>query len=338
VNRNAPLLALLLALGACASPETPPPDSGPAPVPLSSVGSFVILLQEVESQGAVNRLARSEADLVIVDRADTQKGNERFPMRAVAAQMRARTGPSGARKLCIAYVNAGQAEDYRTYWDETWRAPIGNLPGEPGFLIAEDPAGWPGNYPVAYWTDAWRAILLELVDEAALQGLDGVLLDWVEGFADERVAAAARAEGLDPAAEMVALLRSVARRARESRPGFLVILIGGAELVELRPGLAEVVDGVLQESVSFTGGTSKTWSDPSNADTPVPATGPGSTAEHVARLTAMRGLGLTVLTLDYATTPENVAAAKERARSHGFVPCVSRTPLSKVPRHALPPR
>ena len=50
------------------------------------------------------------------------------------------------------------------------------------------------------------------------------------------------------------------------------------------------------------------------------------------RLRRLRERGVKVFTLDYALQPENVARAIERSRALGLVPCVSRTPLDRLPQ------
>ena len=50
-------------------------------------------------------------------------------------------------------------------------------------------------------------------------GFDGVFLDWILGFAEPAVVAAARRAGVDPADAMVALVRELGLYARRRRPG-----------------------------------------------------------------------------------------------------------------------
>ncbi|MEN8151068.1 MAG: endo alpha-1,4 polygalactosaminidase [Planctomycetota bacterium] len=302
---------------------------------MGNVTAWAIQLQGLDRRGAPDRLSRADVDLVVIDRVNTVRGSEGFPLRAVVKQVHASRGKTRARKLCIAYVNVGQAEEYRTYWGPDWRAPTAERPGSPAFVIALDPEGWAGNYPVAYWDPAWRAILEGLVDGAIDDGFDGAMFDWVLGHADPDVAAAAREAGVDPAVEMAALIRDLAEYARARRPGFLVFPLNAAALLETHPDLVPVLSGVVQESVVFAGAASSTWDDPANADEPIPASGDWSTESHVRRLSALRAKGLTILTVDYATTAENREAAEALARRHGFVPFLSRTPLSRVPEEYL---
>ena len=320
------LLVLVAILPCCVA--LPLPDGR---TDLGRLNSFAIQLQGLDRAGAVDRLAAAEVDLVVIDRLTTGRDGEGYPMRAVVKQLRASPGVTVPGKLCLAYVNVGQAESYRAYWRREWRAPERNAPGAPGFLLAPDPDGWASNYSVAFWDPAWRNIVFggadSLVAGAIEEGFDGVMLDWVAGWEDPLVAAAAARAGVEPREEMTRLVRDLADRARADRPAFLVLLNGGGGLLEQEPALRDVVDGVVRESVSFGGKPSSDWDDPENADVPWTDT------EEVTRsLAGLLRSGVAILTLDYASRPENRAAAEARARSHGFVPFVSRTPLDRLPR------
>ncbi len=133
---------------------------------------------------------------------------------------------------------------------------------------------------------------------------------------------------MDPGRAMADLVRRLAAAARARRPGFLVLLNDGAPLVRRFPELAGVADGVVRESVTFAGRPSSRWSDPENADLPVPE---GERRRILADLDAVRALGLAVFTLDYAADPAHRARAAALARGRGFLPFVSRTPLSRLP-------
>ena len=98
--------------------------------------------------------------------------------------------------MCLAYLNVGQAEDYRSYWQSEWRAPADSARGTPDFMVSVDPDGWPGNYPVTYWDPRWKRVLFghraALLDQILEDGFDGVYLDWVLGYQEPAVADAAR--------------------------------------------------------------------------------------------------------------------------------------------------
>jgi cysteinyl-tRNA synthetase len=318
--RYSVLLALLAGCAATAPQERQSP--------LRDVSAWAIQLQGLDRDGALERLERTKAGLVVIDPTRTVRGQESFPTQAVVARL-------GRTKLCFAYLNVGQAESYRTYWRSHWRAPTVEQRGEPSYLVTVDPDGWADNYPVAYWDLRWRGVLWGSpscpLDQALADGFDGVFLDWILGFAEPAVAAAARRAGVDPADAMVALVRELRLDARRRRPGFLLLALNGARLVEQRPEFAAVVDGIAQENLSFSGRAGANWDDADAGDHALPARGDWSTAALARRLQACRDRGLPVFTLDYAADPNNARHARAVSVGLGCVPFVSRTPLDRLP-------
>ena len=128
---------------------------------------------------------------------------------------------------------------------------------------------------------------------------------------------------------MIAIIRSYARA---KRPGFLLIAQNGVDLVEREPRLLDLIDGLAQEDLSFSGRADARWREDGAGDVPAPLQGPWSTEALAMRLQAT---GLPVLTLDYAVRPDNVALARERSTAYGFVPFVSQTPLDRLPGHVM---
>jgi len=90
-----------------------------------------------------------------------------------------KTKNNGGQRLVLAYLNIGEAEDYRYYWRSNWR------PGDPEWL--EEPAtDWPGRFYVHYWASEWRALMFgnkdAYLDKILAAGFDGVYLDGIESY------------------------------------------------------------------------------------------------------------------------------------------------------------
>ncbi len=90
-----------------------------------------------------------------------------------------KTKANGGRRLLLAYMSIGEAEDYRYYWQAGWH------PGTPAWLGAENP-DWEGNYKVRYWDPGWRAIIFgsanAYLDRILASGFDGVYLDIIDAY------------------------------------------------------------------------------------------------------------------------------------------------------------
>lgn len=302
---------------------------------LAPVDSWVIQLQGIEPAATTRALCRRNVDMVVLEPMRSQQNEETFPMRELVTKVQQSAGGTLPNKRVIAYLNVGQAEDYRSYWRRDWRAPTAAGAGSPPFLLGLDPDGWQGNYPVAYWDPAWQRCLFGApdapLDQILADGFDGIYCDWVLGFGDPAVQAAAKAAGVDPAVEMVRLLQAIRTYARARYPLFVLIAQNGLALAEQRPELLAAVDALAQEDLSFRGTATAGWADPAAGDIPATAEGPWSTAGLGERLSAMRQRKVPVFALDYALRPENVQAAIATARRFGCVPCVSRTPLDRLP-------
>ena len=86
---------------------------------------------------------------------------------------------NGGKRLIICYMSIGEAEDYRYYWQTSWKQHA------PAWLSRENPE-WPGNYKVCYWCSEWQEIICG-ADDSYLNrilsaGFDGVYLDIVDAF------------------------------------------------------------------------------------------------------------------------------------------------------------
>ena len=317
---------------------------------LDDVEHWLYLIDVNLDADTVDQIVESEHDLVVFDFIPSEQQNEDYPMGEVVDQLHGAEQP----KLVLAYVDIGQAEDYRSYWETDWEI------GDPEWIVANDPDGWEGNFPVAYWRDEWHDIWLDdgLVSQIVDAGFDGIYLDWVEAYSDDSVVQAASRDDVDPVSAMVDWVAALASTGRDGNPDFLVIGQNAAELAATNPRYRDVVDAVAQEQVWFDGAADN---DPPG-DCPLPETDalidtaayenmlsddclrqytefPESTLhvsseEYLVSLDAIRALGVPVLTVDYATTDENVSLVLDTSREHGFVPFVGTRFLDEF----VPPR
>lgn len=312
---------------------------------LREVTHWLYLIDTDLDPETVDHILTSAYDMVVVDFIPSEKGNTDYPMTDVVARLHCAETP----KLVLAYIDIAQAEDFRTYWQSGWTV------GDPEWITGDDPDGWEGDYPVAFWHDEWQDIWLG--DRGYLQailaaGFDGVYLDWVEAFSDEDIVDAAERDGVDPRQKMIAWIGDIARATRALNSGFIVIAQNAAELVTSEEYVA-IIDGIAQEHVWFDGGAD----DEPPGDCPLPRTdadvdtrayqeGLSAACRHqyddfpdgtlhvssewyLRQLERARQKGLVVLTVDYALDPDNVSWIHHTSRSFGFVPFVGRRALDQ---------
>lgn len=314
------------------------------PLALSDVRFWGYQIQSVSDAGAVDALADSHYDMLVLEptRTDWSSNAREFDAAAMISRLKATKASDGThRKLLIAYIDIGEAEDWRWYW--TWSQEW--LPGTPkpadwpDYIITHDPDGWGGNYPVAYWDDAWKDIVIygrnqdaapngdytSMIDEVLRDGFDGIYLDWVEGFENVGVAAAAKTAGLNPAVEMIKFIREMRAYARARDPDFLIIQQNAAALAEGRSELFDVIDAIAQEEIWFDGVATDDWNDTDGYDRALDA---GDSDEIIGLLAAFRDAGIPVFNCEYAL--DQAAEAYRRSYERGYVPYCSRRSLGAL--------
>lgn len=284
------------------------------PLALDEVRFWGYQIQDIDNVAGdgVAKLVASHYDMLVIEPTRTdwclectdeqgalEEGSMDFDTAAMVRQLKASKASDGVhRKLVIAYIDIGQAEDWRWYWDPTvWPRECAAPPrqcdldsdpsvdpfpgGWPSWIVGRDPDGWAGNYPVAFWDSGWKDIVIygvgegpgrnydSIINEVLEAGFDGIYLDWVEAFEDTRVIEAAP-EGMDVAGEMVSFIGEMRRYAREqaanANPNFLVIQQNAASLIHggdnhghTHLELLEVVDAIAQEGIWREGGADVDW-------------------------------------------------------------------------------
>jgi cysteinyl-tRNA synthetase len=312
---------------------------------LSEVTHWLYFIDVNLESDIVDQIVSSDYDMVVIDYITSEENNTDYPLAEVIDRMHNAKKP----KLVIAYIDIGEAEEWRTYWQPDWRI------GDPEWIIALDPDGWEGNYPVAYWWDEYREIWVG--EDGYLQGIldagfDGVYLDWVEAYSDESVAAFAEDEGTDSVEEMIYWVTDIATFTREKKQDFIIIAQNAAELAEYDEYL-EVIDAIAQEQTWFDGGADNN----PPGDCPLPRTEeeidtqayrdslsaeclrlyeeyPESTLhvsseEYLYYLSMAQSKDILIFTVDYAVDPANIAWVYQTSRGLGFVPFVSNRQLDQ---------
>jgi len=143
---------------------------------LSEAKNFLYLLNPDSFSSKtdyINKVSETNYDLVIMDL--YYDGEQLLPSDIEAIHFKA----NGGKRLLICYMSIGEAEDYRYYWDSSWK----NDP--PEWLKKENPI-WEGNYKVEYWNDEWKSIIYKDSDSYLSRilstGFDGVYLDIIDAF------------------------------------------------------------------------------------------------------------------------------------------------------------
>ncbi len=317
------------------------------PLALAEIQFWGYQIQALDTEGAIDALAASRYDMLVLEPTRTDAELADFDTKAMVARLKAGKAHDGVhRKLVIAYVDIGEAEDWRWYWTWSKEPEEVQVPEEvdlppdwPGYIVARDPDGWVGNYPVAYWDEEWKDIIIygenreptadrdytSAVDELILDGFDGIYLDWVEGFENVHVIAAAQARGLDPAEEMIRFIAELRDYARARDPGFLVIQQNAAALIDGHPELLDEIDAITQEGVWYDGVAGDNWDDVDGYF----LNEPSLTDEYIGYLDQYLAADVPVFVCEYALE-DDADAAYQQAAAKGYVPYVTRRSLSRL--------
>ncbi len=314
------------------------------PLALDEVTMWAYQIQNVDGEGQVDALAVSHYDLLVLEptRTDWSTEDRDFDTRAMTTRLKATAGSDGRhRKLVIAYIDIGEAEDWRWYWAWSTDWPAGQpRPADwPDYILAHDPDGWGGDYPVAYWDARWKDVVIHgtqqssapygdyqsIVDEVIRDGFDGVYLDWVEGYEDDAVVAAAVQAGVDPAAEMIQFVSEIRAYGRQRNPDFLVIQQNAAALLDGHPELLNHIDAIAQEAIWFDGDATDDWGDRDGYDV---VNDRSLTDYYVTHLAPYLAAGVPVFNCEYAVRKASTAYTRSAAR--GYVAYATRTPLARL--------
>jgi len=275
-------------------------------------------------------------------RTDWSSDDMYFNTKAMVPQLRESKASDGIHhKLLIAYIDIGEAETWRWYW--TWSQEWGK--GEPrpadwpDYVLTHDPDGWEGCFPVAYWDEEWKDIVIygrkhdsspyrdynSIIDEVIKDGFDGIYLDWVEAFENDAVIAEAQRQGKDPAGEMVEFIEEMRAYATLRDPDFIIIQQNAATLCRRHPELFSVIDAISQEAIWYDGDAFDDWNAPDGYDT---ANDSSLTDYYIEYLDQYLEAGLPVFNCEYAL--EYAGNAYIRSYDEGYISYCTRRSLSRL--------
>ena len=140
---------------------------------LSDAKNFLYIIGANDS-ATITKIKETNYDLIIMD---AYKEDGTIFTSSEIEELK--TKKNGGSRLVIAYMSIGEAENYRYYWNNSWK------PGSPEYICEENPS-WAGNYKVKYWMDKWQNIIygdeksyLKKIIDA---GFDGVYLDIIDAY------------------------------------------------------------------------------------------------------------------------------------------------------------
>jgi cysteinyl-tRNA synthetase len=297
------------------------------------VGTWMYQIQWLDDYNAIDELDGTKYDMLVVEPGHNFT-TDPYDVAYLVNSLKYK--PNGDRRILLAYIDIGQAEDYRTYWQSNWVAPTATQAGVPDFLVTIDPDGWSGNYPVAYWDTAWQNIWLKqagIIEELANFGFDGVYLDWVEAYDDDKVIAKANADGKIPELEMIKFIEAIGNKGKAINSSFLVFPQNAPYLIDYDPTYyTSVIDGLATEDTWFYGEGDAEWNDDEAGDLSGGDRHDGaySTENRIKQNKKYLDYGIPVFTVDYCISEDNAYDTYVNSYSNGFIPLVTRVSLTNI--------
>jgi cysteinyl-tRNA synthetase, unknown class len=282
-------LALLLGLSLpskamAEGADTPSAPSSKSRSSLRSAKSWAYLLQGIDT----GRLARTAYDVLVLDGGDGENGLGKRQLQQLKRK------PDGSPRLVLAYINIGEAEDYRSYWNSAWTQ-------QPPAWLGSANQHWKGDHRVRHWHQGWRDIVFghpaSVLARIIEVGFDGAYLDRVDVYqfwCGERPTSFA---------DMVAFVEDLSNWAKARKPGFMIVAQNGEELLQDARYRA-AIDGLGKEDFLF----GDRGNDVLNLATRI------ERAEQLIGLATADGIP--VLAIEYARNPENQELARQR---HGQI-------------------
>ena len=314
------------------------------PLPLSQIKYWAYQIQDISGPGAVDELAHSHYDMLVLEptRTDWSSDDKYFDTKGMVERLQnTKASDYVHRKLIIAYIDIGEAENWRWYWTWSKEWPEGEPRPQdwPDYILAHDPEGWEGNFLVAYWDERWKDIVIygrnqdsepygdynSVIDETIKDGFDGIYLDWVEGFENDAVIEEAQRQGKDPAVEMIHFIQEMRNYATQRVPHFLIIQQNAVALANGHPELGSKIDAISQEAIWYDGTAYDDWNATDGYDIP---NHPSLTNYYINYLDQYKAAGIPVFNCEYAV---NFAAeAYNKSHDKGYIPYCTRRALSRL--------
>ncbi len=195
---------------------------------LADIESWGYQLQNVN----VSEIANAPFDIVVIDY--SKDGTN------ATAWSETQVEQMSNNKLVVSYISIGEAEDYRYYWNDSWKT------NPPEWLDQENP-NWEGNFKVKYWMAGWQSIIFDYLQIILNQGFDGIYLDIIDAYEYYED------QGVDNAATlMINWVKAIANFTRSQNADFLIIPQNGEGLLE-NETYRDTINGIGIEDLFFTG-------------------------------------------------------------------------------------
>jgi cysteinyl-tRNA synthetase, unknown class len=317
------LLSACLLILSCVKDEEKLPEINDSS--LSKVNFWAYQLEGLEEPAAIDAICSSHYDLIVMDQQRSILGSEDYDTRSDVLRIKQSLNSLGERKIVLSYIDVGQAERYRYYWQDGWNE------GNPSWILEPDPDGWDDSYSVKFWDPQWKAIMKEYIGRIIDDGFDGIYLDWLAIYEVPKVLVAAASEKKDSRTELVNFIGELSSFARGKNKDFVFIAQNAPELGSF-PGYLSVFNAIAQEDIWFDGS-----GDPDGGGNEGDmSVDPLDSQYCLEQLKIWQQNQKPVFNVEYALVEENVAIAYNNGNANHYITYTTNRLLDKL-THSPPP-
>jgi cysteinyl-tRNA synthetase, unknown class len=221
---------------------------------------------------------------------------------------------NNAGKTILTYLSIGEAEDYRSYWQDSWNS-------NPPSWIVDQNSDW-GSYRVKFWDPAWQKIVIDRAVQMAKTGYNGLVMDVVDVYEVSSVRNAYNGSST-VRQEMINFVGKISDATKAINPHFKIVqnnaltllTTNGSETGAANTAYMSKIDGVNAESTFYLSNNSPTsWK-----------------SGNLQYLSKAVNAGMDVFAMDYPTDTTVQAKFISEAIAEGFVPFATNQNLSQVP-------
>jgi cysteinyl-tRNA synthetase, unknown class len=261
--------------------------------PFLKAKTWAFQLKNLEA-GEQAKIAASPFDLVVID-SEKFPGGVETPLTKEEVE-RMKKKPDGSRRLVIAYMSAGETENYRFYWKPEWNK------NRPSWMGKENKQ-WPGNYLAQYWQPVWQNIIFgnpnSFVDRIINSGFDGFYVDRADAYYYYGDTQERRSQMADFIIKMTNYMRA-------KKPDVAILVQNAEELLD-KPDYVAAIDGIAKEDLIFGISHSEKMNPKDDIE---PST---------ALLQKAQKAGKAIFVIEYLKQQANIDLVKKRLDELGFV-------------------
>ena len=212
-------------------------------------------------------------------------------------------------KLFISYISIGEAENYRSYWQNSWTT------GSPAWLDSVNP-DWPGNYKVRYWDTAWQQIIFNYIDTIIHQGFHGAYLDIIDAwyYWQSEVSAGRQIPNADSL--MIDFVLKIRNHVDSvtGTSGFIIMPQNGEDLI-FQNNLSSTQRNQYYNAINALGVEDVFFTGTNNEDNPF-----APDYYRINNLQLYQAQGKKIFNIEYLTQTDKIKEYKDTARFYSFVP------------------